>query len=200
MDGIKPPLPPPQHADRDLTSNTNGKARPENAPMLTPVNGGYKSPATLMHELGFTPTKHMTPLQFLVAVYNDDLDLVFKNQKKKDAAEAKGGISLSYRVECAKSAGRYMHMEMPKVSVTDEGGNFGAALADAARAGDKRVERRTTIIETVENISPDMPLASANYPPMFASKGRVIDQDGIIEGDPALNPEGEKGYNPDVDD
>lgn len=201
MDGvITPPLPPPQRSDHDLTTNRNGEVKPDNAPTIDKTRADDRSPAALMRSMGFCPTKYMTPLQFLCAVYNDDLALVFKNEKKKLQAEAKGGISLAYRVECAKTAARYMHMEMPKVSITDETGNFGESLMRAATAGNERVRRKTMIIEEIERISPDVPLSEANYPPHlgFGQQPLALDDNAMIEGE-NLNPEGDKNYNADDD-
>lgn len=195
-----PPPPPIQREDYNLTKDyKNGGSRLEDSPRRDATRADERSPAALMRSLGFEPTRYMTPLQFLVAVFNDDMDAIYKNEKKKAAVAAKGGIGMSYRVECAKTAARYIHMEMPKVSIQDDSGNFGESLAAAARAGNERLRTRTMIIETVERISPDIPLPPANYPAMY-EKGanRVINEDGSIEGEP-LNPEGDKDYNPDAE-
>lgn len=206
MDGAETPLsakpkPPEQIADRDLTSNKNGQVRQKNAPRFGERPAEIRDPRAMMRQMGFEPDKYMTPVQFLLAVANDDLDLVFKRETKRKMTEARGGISLAYRIECAKTAARYIHMEMPKVSITDETGNFGDALQRASSAGVDRVHRRTMIIEEIERISPDMPLAEANYPPHLGIGNRpvVMDNDGVIEGE-TLNPDGDTGYNPDEDD
>lgn len=201
MDGVTPPQPPKQIADHDLTTSKNGEARKANAPSLGSTNAEYRHPADIMRALGFCPTKHMNPLQFLLAVMNDDLDLVFKRETKRAQAEARGGIGLEYRIECAKSAVKYIHMEMPKVSITDDVGNFGESLRNASSAGLERVHRKTMIIEEIERISPDVPLAAANYPPHLGlgDKPVIMNEAGIIEGED-LNPDGDQNYNPDVDD
>jgi hypothetical protein len=201
MDGAQapPPQPPPQIKHTELTSSNRGKDAPEYAPRLNNATSDNRSPAMMMRSLGFCPTKHMTPLQFLIAVMNDELDMVFKNEKKKEQTRSKGGIAMSYRVECAKTAAKYMHMEMPKVEVREEGTGFGEALMRAASAGDERVRKRTMIIEQIERISPDVPLPDANYPPMYGQNNSVVlDEDGMIEGE-VLNPDGDKDYNPDAE-
>lgn len=200
MDGLPPPAPPKQVAEYNLTTSKNGDPRAANAPKLEVMNAEDRSPASMMRAMGFMPDKkYMTPLQFLLAVVNDDLELIYKDPKKRKRTEDKGGIGLSYRVECAKTAARYMHMEMPKVSINEEGGNFGESLAKAAIAGNERLRTRTLILETVERISPDMPLSEASYPAIYQRDNTVaMNEDGVIEGE-VLNPEGDKGYNPDED-
>lgn len=153
----------------------------------------------MMRTMGFDPNTTMTPLQFLVAVYNDDLEKIFRNETKRKDAESRGGIGLSYRVEAAKTASRYIHMEMPKVSISDDTGNFGESLAQAARAGNERLRTKTMIIETIERISPDVPLPEASYPAMYGQNSeKVINEDGSVAGE-TLPPEGDKEYNPDAD-
>lgn len=194
-DGITPPTPPVQLKNLDLTRD---RRRAENAPVRTDIRAVYRSPAEMMRELGFDPTRNMTPLQFLVAVYNNDMEAIFKDEKKRNQTAAKGGIGLSYRMECAKTAARYFHMEMPKVQINEDNGNFGESLTKAAMAGNDRLRTRQVIIETVERISPDMPLPDASYPAIYDQQKPVINQDGTVAGE-VLNPEGDKDYNPDAD-
>jgi len=195
--GIEP-LPPVQHKDYDITAERE-LARPANSPPLSKANADVRNPATMMREMGFDPNTSMTPLQFLVAVYNDDVEKIYNNEVKRKRIEMKGGIGMSYRIEAAKTASKYIHMEMPKVVLGDETGNFGESLMKAARAGDGRLRTKTMIIETVERISPDVPLPEASYPPIYGQiKPVVVDEVGMVEGE-VLPPEGDKDYNPDAD-
>lgn len=155
--------------------------------------GGITSPAEQMRDMGFCPTADMTPLEFLLAVMNEDVDRLYKQEKKRNMMRAKG-IGLNYRVDCAKTAAKFMHMAMPSVHITDASEHkFGDDLAAAISEGNTRVEKRTIILETVERISPDTPLAPASYPEAFKTiKGEIIEED--------LNAEGNTDYDPDRDD
>lgn len=207
-DKAKPPAtpkPPVQRTHYDLTGCRNGVKKPDNAPSAANrSNADKRSPAEMMRTLGFSPDKHMSPLQFLIAVMNDDLELIYRNEKKRARTEQKGGIGLSYRVECAKTAAKYLHMEMPKVSVqsTDEEG-FGTKLAEAMISGNDRVRKKTMIIEEVQRISPDMPLPEASYPPVFEGNSTENLPDDItpydVDDDMNLPAEGDTEYNPDHD-
>lgn len=199
MDGIQPPLPPAQNTVYDLTGVTLGKAKKEGAPELRHTKTEFKEPDEIMRSLGFTPDKYMNPLQFLLAVMNDDLNLVFRNEKRRRATEAKGGISIAYRIECAKTAAKYFHKEMPKLQITTEkDSNFGEVLT-AAQAGNERILRQTVILEQIERISPDIPIPPASYPPHLSiSDARVVHEDGTVEGE-TLNPEGDTAYDPDAE-
>lgn len=154
----------------------------------------------MMRAMGFCPSKNMTPLQFLIAVFNDETALIYRDEKKRKKTDDRGGIGLSYRLEAAKTAARYMHMEMPKIQINTDEGNFGESLTRAAQQGNERVRTRTVIMETIERISPDVPLADASYPPIYGQHDAVvIDEKGMVEGEMELNPEGDKDYNPDAD-
>lgn len=198
-----PPEPPVQRKDYDLSTKPAFSKNPP-APR-SKDNNAYRSPAAMMREMGFDPTgRHMTPLQFLVAVMNDEVDMIYRDEKKRNIAKGKGGISLSYRVECAKTAAKYMHMEMPKVTITSgEEARFGDKLAESVAAGNERVRTKRIILETVERYAPDAPLAPASYPSHLTDGddpngiGRYDDVEGtIIDG----NPEGDTDYDPDRDD
>ena len=195
MDGTEPPQPPIQHKFYDLASSQNrGMPKGKNEPSLGDARSDRRSPAQMMRAMGFTQTKHMTPLQFLCAVFNNELEMIYRCEKRRKKTEEQGGIGLSYRLEAAKTAAKYLHMEMPKVTVEDEGGNYGTSLMKAAASGNERLRTRTMIIETVERISPDVPLPDASYPPMYQKDGQtVIDEQGNVEGE-ALNPEGDTNY------
>ncbi len=189
---IIPPLPAREMRGKnfDLASNPSMNKNP---PVKSDTNTGYKSPAVMMAELGFDPTKYMTPLQFLVALMNDDLALLFRNPKRLKNIENKGGIGLNHRIEAAKAAAKYMHMAMPTINIQQgDAAGFGGKLAEAVASGNERVRTKRIILETVERISPDIPLTPANYPEAFTNQieGR------IIEG----NPEGDTDYDPDRDD
>lgn len=151
------------------------------------------SPAAIMRQMGFDPNQYMTPLQFLVAVMNDDIDRIYKNEKRLARMKSKGGIALSYRIDAAKTAARYIHMEMPKVSIENGGSEkFGTELAQRIASGQERVRTKRVILETVERISPDIPLPPASYPPSFEIEGQIIEEEPEAEGDTK--------YNPDTDD
>lgn len=200
MDGIKPPQPPRQIADIDLTGNNGSAAKRNSGRPISAENTAHRSPAAIMRSMGFEPSKHMTPLQFMIALYNDDVEAIYKNPIRLAKTQRLGGIAIGYRLEAAKVAARYMHMEMPKVTFNEETSVFGDKLAEAQASGDDRLRKKTMIIETIERISPDVPLDSANYPEMygFNPPTRVANEEGIIEGE-ILNPEGNKDYNPDAE-
>ena len=183
---------PIQRVDHDLSQNPkNLRQKGFKAPDL--VHGDRsdrRDPSDLMRQMGFDPSKHMNPLQFLLAVMNDDLDAIFKNEARKKRMEAKGGIAVNYRIECAKTAARYLHMELPKVTVQkDEDGGFGDSLSNAIAQGNERVRTRRVILEEIERISPQIPLAPASYPPDF--------QEVIEETD--IDAEGDMDYDPDAE-
>lgn len=202
-DQVKPPEPPIQREDIDLV--TSRRSNKDNRPEMPNLTADQRSPAAMMRAMGFDPCSgDLSPLQFLCAVMNDRVDMIYKDQKKKERAEAKGGLGLSYRIECAKTAAKYLHMEMPKVTFqSGEDQTFGAKLSDAITSGNERVRTKRMIIETVERISPDEPLAKASYPPIFDGSEQINKPDpieGHIVGnadDLGLNPEGDMEYNPD---
>ncbi len=155
------------------------------------INSDFRDPADLMRQMGFDPSKNMTPLQFLIAVFNDDTDLIFKNEKRRNRIEARGGITLSHRLEAAKTAAKFLHMEQPKVSVqNNESGGFGDSLSNAIAQGNERVRTRRVILEEIERISPQIPLAPASYPPDFQE---------AIEQNEVLDAEGDTDYDPDAE-
>jgi hypothetical protein len=159
------------------------------APTLSHDESKHRSPAALMRQMGFDPNKHMTPLQFLVAVMNDETGLIFKRDNRRKRIEDKGGIALSYRVEAAKTAAKYMHMEMPKITYEDKGvEKFGEDLARNIAAGNERVITKRMILETVERISPDIPLPPASYPPSFQNDIEVTELRDL-EGDTDYDPD-----------
>jgi len=152
-----------------------------------------RSPDDMMRQMGFDPTKKMNPLQFLLAVMNDDLEVIFKNEKRRNRMEGKGGIAMSYRIEAAKTASRYLHMELPKITVSkDDKGGFGDSLSQAINQGNERVRTRRVIIEEVERISPDIPLAPASYPPALEGVIECQDDDDMAEGDMDYDPDAEE--------
>lgn len=187
---ITPPRPPRElrGAGYDLASAPHSNRHP---PVKCDTPNDYKSPAVMMRELGFAPDKYMTPMQFLVALMNDDLALIFKNEKRRKNMENKGGIGLSHRLEAAKTAAKYMHMQMPSVQIQKgEDNSFGNKLAEAVASGNERVRTKRIILETIERISPDVPLPPANYPAAF---GGTEIEGRVVEG----NPEGDTEYDPD---
>lgn len=154
------------------------------------VNSDRRDPADMMRQMGFDPTKNMNPLQFLIAVMNDDIDKLFKNEKRRKRIEGRGGIAINYRIEAAKTAAKFIHMELPKVSIQkDEGDGFGDSLSNAIAQGNERVRTRRVILEEIERISPQIPLAPASYPPDF--------QEAIEETD--MDAEGDMDYDPDAE-
>lgn len=188
----KLPAPPVQREEFDLAQHPKHTDNPAN---IGQTNADYRNPATLMRSLGFDPNQYMTPLQFLTAVMNDDVDLIYgRNEKRKNRIKDRGGIALNYRIACAQTAVRYFHMEMPKVEIhkgSDD--KFGDELARKVASGERRVQTKRIILETVEEISPDMPLPEASYPPAFDDiQGQVIDA--------AAPAEGLTDYDPDRDD
>lgn len=184
------PNPPPQLKDYDLTQPPRIS---DNPPKTRNTKAGLRSPAQMMRDLGFCPSTSMTPLQFLVAVMNDDADALFKQEKKRNMMKGKG-IGLNYRLEAAKTASKYFHMAQPQINIQAQGDSkFADELQAAISRGDMRVEKRTVIMETVERISPDTPIAEASYPPAFAHiQGEVIEYD--------IDAEGDTDYDPDRDD
>ena len=88
---------PIQRKDYDLTKDTDKTDNPPEA--LSHDDSRFRSPAALMRQMGFDPTSSMTPLQFMTAVYNDDLEKIFKPGKRLETYKSKGGIALSYRLE-----------------------------------------------------------------------------------------------------
>jgi hypothetical protein len=180
-DGIQPPGFPHVNKDTDLSvspRHLQEAGRKLERSTNARINAEYRSPAEMMRELGFSPSRYMNPLQFLVAMLNDDVELIYKNKKKREMTLAKGGLSIQHRLEAAKTAAKYMHMAMPTVNVNkNEGASFGAELAAAVSAGDQRVRTRRMIIETVEKISPNEPIAQASYPPVFSAivDARAVD-------------------------
>lgn len=197
-DDIKPPKPAKQLEQYDLCTTPRQN---KNKPPISSDPVEYRSPAAMMRQMGFDPTKYMTPLQFLTAVMNDDLDLVFRNKKRRENYEKRGGIGINYRVEAAKTAAKYMHMEMPKVNINEgNDGKFGDELAKSIASGQERVRTKRVILETVERISPDMPIPDASYPPVFDQmqpdrSDHIVDANEMV--DHGLNPEGDTEYNPD---
>lgn len=190
-DPVKPPGHPIQRQDLDLSQDPR---KSENAARLGDDPSTFRSPAAMMRSMGFDPTKTMTPLQFLTAVYNDDLDLLFKDEKKRTRYKNKGGLAMSYRIEAAKTASKFIHMQMPQVQIQKGSSGFGDELAAAAAKGGERIRTKRVILETIERISPDVPLPPASYPPVFADiQGEVIDM-------PEGSADGDMDYNPDEDD
>lgn len=185
---------PKQRKSHDLSKNPKVlRQKGYKAPDL--VHGDRsdsRSPDDMMRQMGFDPTKNMNPLQFLIAVMNDDLDLIFKNEKRRLRMEGKGGLAVNYRIEAAKTAAKYIHMELPKVTMTqDDKNGFGESLTNAITQGNERIRTRRMIIEEVERISPNIPLAPASYPPAF--------QDDVIEADDDILAEGDTDYDPDAE-
>ena len=197
----EPPTPPKNQTDFDLTLPPRQSDNPPIVRRGKP--GGITSPAQQMRDLGFCPDKNMNPLQFLIAVMNEDVDALYKQKKKREMMRGKG-IGLNYRIDCAKTAAKFMHMAMPSIQINkDEGGTFGENLSKAIVQGNKRVQTRRIILETVEEISPDMPLEDAMYPPVFQEGivGRIIDDDQALADDIlGIDPEGDMEYDPDRDD
>jgi len=180
---------PIQRKDYDLSKNARDN---DNPPTLTNEPNEYRSPAVMMRQMGFDPSKNMTPLQFLVAVMNDDLDAIFKNEKRRARYESKGGLAMNYRIEAAKTAAKYMHMQMPTVTISEGNeGKFGEGLARGIAAGNERVTTKRIILETVERISPNVPLAPASYPPAF--------QEAVESEYEEIGAEGDTDYDPDND-
>lgn len=157
-----------------------GAYAPRPDPMRTPSDD--RTPAQMMRAMGFDPTKNMTPLQFLVAVYNNELGLIFKNEKRRILTETRGGIALSSRIEAAKVAAKYMHQQLPNVTILDETkGGYGEGLSSKVAKADERVRTRRVIIEEVDRISPQVPLPAASYPPDFEpdieAQGEEVDDE-----------------------
>lgn len=184
---------PKQRINYDLSKQSKEAMKHgQKAPKLDKIYSDRKDPLDIMRQLGFEPTKHMTPIQFLLAVMNDDLDTIFKNPSRRERMERKGGIAMQYRLDAAKSVAKFIHMEMPKMQITSQADKgFGEELASAINNGNDRVVQREIIIKEIERISPDIPLAPASYPPDFID-AEIVEEEDIIEGD--------VNYNPDEDD
>jgi hypothetical protein len=198
----KPCLEPPvQKRDVDISGHEYQESG-KRSPIGHGTISDHRSPAMLMRQMGFEPNDTMTPLQFLVAVMNDDLEKIFKNPTRRKRYEDKGGIGLTYRVECAKTAAKYLHMQMPSVQISEEGsGSFGNQLAKAVTEGNERVRTKRIILETIERISPDMPLPEASYPPAFGKHVTRTEMNYIDATEQELsNAEGDTDYDPDRDD
>ncbi len=186
------PKPPRQIEDYDLA--TQPARLSDNPPVVRFGRpGGLRDPEQIMRDMGFCPNKNMNPMQFLIAVMNDDTDKLYKQEKKRNMMRGKG-IGLNYRITCAQAAARYMHMALPQVQIQAQSeGKFADELAEAVSKGNMRVERKTVIMETVERVSPDLPIPDASYPPAFAEiQGQVIEE--------TLDMEGSTDYDPDRDD
>lgn len=199
-DGEKPVKPPVMREDRDLTTENRRTDNPANG--TEPAE--FRSPAAMMRQMGFEPNSgDLTPLQFLCAVMNDRADLIYRSEKKRKSAEVRG-ISIKHRVECAKTAVKYMHMQMPSVQYTkSEDDEFAKKLEKAVAGGQERVRTKRVILETVERISPDAPLADASYPTAFDPNDKprnvshhIVDDNEMVMD---LDPEGDMEYNPDND-
>lgn len=192
VDGLPEVGHPIQRTVKDLSKESN---RLDNGAKLMTGPSDYKSPAALMRQMGFNPSDNMNPLQFLVAVLNDDTAKIYKNEKRRKKVEEQGGIAMSHRMSAATVSARYFHMAMPIVSINkNEAGNFGDQLAQSIAKGDLRVTQKTVILDVVERISPDVPVPAASYPPEFAP---------AIEGSFTTDfteAEGDASYNPDTDD
>lgn len=185
------PTPPRQHTDFDLSVASRNSENPAIVRRGRP--GGLRSPAELMRDLGFCPDENMNPMQFLIAVMNDDVDKIYKQKNKREMMRKKG-IGMNYRITCAQTAAKFMHMAMPQVQIQAQGeGKFADELAKAISAGEMRIDRKTVIMETVERISPDMPLPDASYPPAFAELEPAVEEATILA-------EGDTDYDPDRDD
>jgi hypothetical protein len=151
-----------------------------------------RSPSDMMRQMGFDPNKNMNPLQFLIAVMNDDLELLFKNPKRRARYEGKGGLALNYRIEAAKTAAKYLHMQMPALIIAkNDEGSFRDALTQNLLDAEDRVSNKEYILSKVESISPDIPLEPASYPPDF------IDHDPVNEDMDNDYFDDETEYNPD---
>lgn len=161
-------VPPRQIKDVDLTKHNTGMSNDK---------ADLRSPAYVMRSLGFDPLDTLTPLQFLVAVMNDDVDKIYRDPAKREKMRKKG-ITMPYRIEAAKTASRFIHMAMPSVHVTaDTETAFGESLAKAIASGEQRVRTKRVILETIEQISPDLPLPEASYPPAFFEPARIIEEE-----------------------
>lgn len=191
---------PIQRYDLDISKtahyiNNYGDGKSKPVKMDNKSNSVGRSPDDIMRSMGFEPSRYMNPLQFLLAVINDDLDALFKNEKRKARIAGKGGVSVNHRLAAAQTASRYFHMELPKIAITkDETDRFGESLAEAIESGNDRVRTRRIIMEEVERISPDIPLAPASYPPELEQHINGTDVEDDIE------PEGDMDYDPDDDE
>lgn len=180
---------PKQRKSFDLSKAPKAMRRlNKSTPTLEHTRSADRDPEDLMRQMGFEPTKKMTPLQFLLAVMNDDLELLFKNPERRNRINGKGGLAMSYRLEAAKTAAKYIHMQLPTTQITSQSEKgFGEELSNAIAAGTHRVVHRETIIREIEEISPDIPLAPASYPPDFLDAEYTTG-------------EGDMDYDPDRDD
>lgn len=166
-----------------------------------------RSPAEIMRENGLDPHKHMTPLQFLMAVVNNDVESVYKSEKKRAEIDAKGGFGIGSRIECARTAVRYFHQERAPEKVADQADSgFAQQMADALAGGNHRISMREVIVENAYKTSPDMPLPDASYPPAFDPNPTVEREAVPSQGGQALTPEyelppaeGVTDYDPDLD-
>lgn len=182
---------PHQTKDYDLSGRACDVRRTGKAPPLENIRSDYRTPAQMMRALGFDPSKHMDPMQFMMAVLNDRVDLIYTRKKPLARAE-ENGISISYRLECAKVMAKYMYMEMPKLSLqqNETVERFSDELASRIASGDVRVRSKRLIIETVEAVSPDMDVGKANYPPHLQNvlEARLIEkEDGSEDGEGTEN-------------
>lgn len=207
-------VPPKMRQDLDLTQPP--KQIPHaNTPQRDKTNVLFKSPEDMMVEMGFDPeTGNLTPLQFMLAVMNDDVDKIYRQKKKREMMRTKG-IGMNYRLDAAKTSSRYMHMAQPQLTVgSRDEDDFHRKLEDNIREGNDRYIRKQMIIETVERVSPDMPLQDASYPPVFSEGGtqengstQAFDASQVMKGDtliieqePLPPAEGNMDYNPDEHD
>ena len=147
-------------------------------------NGHAARPAQLMRDMGFDPDANITPLQFLTAVVNDDIDLLFKHGVKGNRLKAKGGLGISYRLKAAEVAAKYFHEAVPSLKVTaNADAEYSKALVDALMRGNARVEMRPVLLQQINNISADVPLARASYPPALQEviEAQIQEEDGDYE-------------------
>lgn len=200
MEGDAPIGHPIQRKDFDLSTDPRELRRDgKEAPVLAHGDrSDQRTPEAMMRQMGFEPSENMTPLQFLIAVYNDDLDKIFKDEKRRSRMKTKGGLALSYRIEAAKTTAKFLHQEAPKPTAIDTGGEqFAAKLEQAMAEGNLRITQRETILERVMQIAPDVPLAPASYPPDFAAiDAQIVERGNDDEeeedfGDPDGDPDAE---------
>lgn len=177
-------------------ATTNGRgASPEN-----------QSPAAMMREHGLNPHEYMTPVQFLIAVFNNDIAKVYPGQsgeKKRAELEKKGGIGIGYRIECARAAAKFIHREL-QADKGDDGAQstFAIEMQHAMSKGNNRIRMREVIIEQAHATGPQEELPPASYPdafrpeearPMAQQEARLIAHEMVPEA------AGEVGYDPDLD-
>lgn len=194
--------------DYDLTKERNGMAKTHDMPQLSNSSSQAQSPDEMMRILGFEPTQYMNPLQFLLAVMNNDTHAVYSDPTKLRNANCKGGFSIKYRIECAKIAARFMHMAMPKLNINSNADSkFSHDLQRAIADSNHRLLNREKIIEHVHATKPKgSELEPAAYPDVFkpesirsASPYRQTVADGV-EIEVVAGDAGEVGYNPDDDE